>query len=413
VPRLISQLFESEIFIQIGTRHFQIPRDLFSSPGDSPNFFSLGFAVFFAAPNDVFPGLNHENLLRPPSILPPSVPNRSAEVFAELVQLLRGYPLHIRDEEHRQQLLRDCRYFHLRGLEQKLIPHQISFNLERNRSEIAIRLEDIRQSGVSFLPDPGPSSPSPSSGWVQYARPFADDTPRELILEISGETTKIDFKALRAEFIGQSNARISSLFQVIANKLNLPTTQPLGLVMISGGLGGKAVSPGNTGLSEDKVKIRIGEETAIVLDGEPYSGDKSEFGASVEVGWDSELAEVSAQTSPVDAPAPTASGATPTPSNAGITSPSIGGSFGGGVSRPGSTKPGVSFGNVGPSQKKRKRRGSLDEFGEWIVKRGLWRLRVQSKPDGASGMEIVLVAVKMDAISGEAGRNASRDFLGL
>ncbi|KAH0548383.1 hypothetical protein GP486_007962, partial [Trichoglossum hirsutum] len=235
VPRLISQLFESEIFIQIGNRHFQIPRDIFSSPGDSPNFFSLGFAVFFSSPSEVFPGLNREGLLRPPSILPPSVPNRSADVFAELLHMLRGYPLRIRDEEHRAALLRDCRYFHLRGLEQKLIPHHISFNFKRSRSEIVIRLEDIRQSGVSFLGDSSPADRSPSSGWVNYARPFVDETSYELILEVTGESTKIDFRSMRAEFIGQARARISSLFQVIANKMNLPVNQPLGLMMMSSG----------------------------------------------------------------------------------------------------------------------------------------------------------------------------------
>ena len=37
VPRLIDQLFGSEIFIQIGDRHFQIPKDIFSAAGNSPN----------------------------------------------------------------------------------------------------------------------------------------------------------------------------------------------------------------------------------------------------------------------------------------------------------------------------------------------------------------------------------------
>ena len=52
---MIDQLFESEIFIQIGERHFQIPKDIFSDPGNSPNFFSLGFAVFFSTSLPVSP----------------------------------------------------------------------------------------------------------------------------------------------------------------------------------------------------------------------------------------------------------------------------------------------------------------------------------------------------------------------
>ncbi|RQM07660.1 hypothetical protein DH86_00001685, partial [Scytalidium sp. 3C] len=54
LPRLISQLYEESIFISIGHRDFQIPREVFSDPGNSPNYFSLGFAVFFSTPTEVF-----------------------------------------------------------------------------------------------------------------------------------------------------------------------------------------------------------------------------------------------------------------------------------------------------------------------------------------------------------------------
>ena len=181
----MKQLFDSEIFIQIGDQNFQIPRTLFSSPGDSPNFFSLGFGAFFNSPEEVFPGLERSGLLRPPSITPPSVQNRSAHTFSELLHLLRGYPLHIQNNDHRAELLRDCRYFHLRGLEQKLIMHHISYNVERQKSEIIIRLEDIRQSGVSFVGDTSPSDRSPLCGWVNYMRPFVDESSHDLLTDIN------------------------------------------------------------------------------------------------------------------------------------------------------------------------------------------------------------------------------------
>lgn len=61
----------------------------------------------------------------------------------------------------------------------------------------------------------------------------------------------------------------------------------------------------------------------------------------------------------------------------------------------------------------------MDDFGEWIVKKGQWRLRVQprtepnprSMTNGDSGMEIILVAVKLNAVSGQRGRNITRDYL--
>lgn len=240
----MSQLFESEIFIQIGDRHFQIPRDIFSNPGDSPNFFTLGFGAFFASPSEVFPGLDRVGLLRPPAITPPSVPNRSAEVFAELVHLLRGYPLHIRNDEHRAELLRDCRYFHLRGLEQKIIPHDISVNPFNQRAEIALRLEDIRPSGVQVATNSITSLAM--GGLVMYARPYVDDKPFDLMLEIGGESTIISRAGQRADFIGQTKSRMASLVQIIGKKMNLPEAHVAGLPL----------------------NIRWGQEADLTIDGE-------------------------------------------------------------------------------------------------------------------------------------------------
>ena len=394
VQRLIKQLFDSEIFIQIGDQNFQIPRDLFSSPGDSPNFFSLGFAVFFNSPDEVFPGLDREGLLRPPSILPPSVQGRSASTFSDLLHLLRGYPLHIRNIEHRMELLRDCRYFHLRGLEQKLILHHISYNVQRQKSEIVIRLEDLRQSGVSFAGDVTPSDRSPLAGWVNYTRPFVDETSYELIVEISDESTKIDFRSMRADFHGQAKARITSLFQVVANKMNLPTNVPLGLMMSTGGVAAQPVSPGNTPLSEDRVRVLIERDAHVILDGEEHMMehhnidifDNFNNGTAGEGSIDIPGFASSAQ--------PT-SGWTPTDPSAMLTQ-----------SRSPSLK---------APPRKRKRRGSLDEFGEWVIRKGQWRLRVQPRPEQLDHheqrMEIVMHAVKLDAISGQRGRNALRGFL--
>lgn len=263
VPRLMSQLFESEIFIQIGDRHFQIPRDIFSSPGDSPNFFTLGFAVFFASPAEVFPGLDRTALLRPPSVPAPSVPNRSGDVFAELLHILRGYPLHIKNEEHRAQLLRDCRYFHLRGVEQKLIPHEISYDPQSSQSEIVLRLDDLRPSGVEVIKPGSPEAHARNpymrlspAGYVRYARPFVDDDAHGLILEIGDNSSTIYWKASRVDFHGLARARVLSLFQVIRNKLDLPLDIAPQL---------EANEPND---ALEGVKIYINESVDLTMDGE-------------------------------------------------------------------------------------------------------------------------------------------------
>ena len=289
VPRLIRQLLYSEIHINIGDTQFQISRDVFSAPGDSPNYFTLGFGAFFSSPTDTFPGLDKQGLLRPPSIHPPSLPNRSAEVFKELLHYLKGYPIDIRTETHRVTLLKEARYFHFKGLEQRLLPHEISYNTSRHSKEILLRLEDIRQSGISFVSDAVNNNLVDESsafagrtakdlnlagnnllaGTVRYSRPYVDDESYELVLEASDETTTLDLEEMRVAFSGQTKARVTSLLQVIVNKMNLPATQPLGLMLMTtgGGLAAQSASPSLSGLSDEHIRVRFDASTHIELDG--------------------------------------------------------------------------------------------------------------------------------------------------
>ena len=329
--------------------------------------------------------------MRPPAVQPQSVTMRSPEVFQDLVHLARGYPLTIRDANHRAELLGDCKYYGLKGLMHKVFVHRITYNPERSTSEIVMRLEDLHKSGVSFISDASPSDQSPLAGWVNYSRPFVDETSYEVIVEIGGQETKIDFRSMRADFYGDTKARISSLFQVVADKMNLPSNLPLGLMMSSGGASAAPASPANTPLSEDRVKIRIGPDAHIILDGQDHTMD--DFTLDHQHNLDVDLETQSGSSSSLATP--TMSSLWPNP-----------------ITRPPNARP--------PPAKKRRRRGSLDEFGEWIVRRGQWRLRVQprvdlspkSSKDGEnSRMEIILCAVKLDAVSGQKGRNMGREFL--
>lgn len=368
LPKLISQLNEESIFMSIGHREFQIPRDVLNDPANSPNYFSLGFALFFSQPNDLFPGLDREGLIRPPSILPPSVPNRNADTFAELLRLLRGYPVNIRDENHRQELLRDARYFHFKGIEQQLIPHAISFNPLRLIDEIILRLENVQKSGVSVPPA---EEVGDSGRHVNYARPYVDSKPAELILEIGETTTMLKFSAsgVKAEFFGRTKTRVAKLLEVVATKLSLPlTTQPLGVLMASGGASSQPPTPGHTPLSEDLVRVIFEAESSVTLDGEEYGEDLSNYSP------------------PEDIPTATT--------------------------------------DVEPARNPRKRRrtgdDSIEDAGgaipsegqEWAVKTGQFRLRIQESRSGKSALECVFVAVKIDAVSSERGRNKMRKFLG-
>ncbi|KAF5582667.1 Replication factor C subunit 3 [Fusarium pseudoanthophilum] len=314
LPKLISQLYEESIFISIGHREFQIPREIFNDPGNSPNYFSLGFAAFFSRPDDLFPGLDREGLIRPPSILPPSVPKRSADTFAELLHFLRGYPIRIRDEAHRQDLLSDARYFHFKGLEQRLIPHSLSYNQATRRDEIVLRLENIQKSGVSVFI----SNTDPLTGFVQYARPYVDEKPAELVLEIGGETTKLHFSGsnARAEFFRDTKARVAKLFELVSSKLNFH--QAIKTEHLSNH--GQLTNLGNALLKEDLVRIVLEPESAIILDGKDYLEDFINAAAS------------------------------------------------------------ESSANEYPRKRKRADGDSGDE--EWVVTTGQWRLRIQNSPNG-------------------------------
>jgi hypothetical protein len=435
VPRLTKQLFNTDIFIRIGGRPFQIPRDLFSAPGDSPNYFSLGFAQFFSTPSEVFPGLDRNSLLRPPSISPPSAPNKNSETFAELIRILQGYDVEIRSDEHRSQLLRDARYFHLKGLEQRLIPCEISFNLRRQQSEILIRLEDIRQSGISFSADKVPNdsesnslssahsthgaspsaskaaSPAPSltslgsaakSGYVSYARPYTDDHARTniLVLEVSAKessTLYLPFSApqssssspilnLRATFHNSTLARITSLFSVIASKMGLPATQPLGLMYLQTGSGVAAqpVSPANSGMSERRVRVRLDTDCAFEIDGAPAEIGVDESSSRIGIRRSSE-----AQRRVIQLQDRRES------YHSQLDSEWLWGGakadFDHGVLRADEEAAEV----------------------EWIVKRAHWRLRVEPvEYEGERRMQVVLCGVKIEAFSVERRRNVERGFLG-
>jgi hypothetical protein len=357
--------------------------------------------------------------------------------------------LHIRNEDHRAELLRDCRYFHLRGLEQKVIAHQISYNLQREKHEIALRLEDVKPSGVSFTRDEDATETNQTGGWVYYARPFVDESSYEMVIEIGSECTTLDLDEMRADFHNLTKARISSLFQVVANKMNLPTNAPLGLMVLSGSGGepSSAASPGHTPLSEDRVKVRFEAATAITLDGQNY-----------EIDFDSPIGRLMAH-------GPTATGSTSEGSSAEdsdedsdedeeMTSSDQPTSRGGTSRNPttaarqrqrvqaSSSSSSALQQRVAPIQtavpgrmqsKKRKRRpaptgqihtrqevgiesGKGVDIGNnrWLIKKALWRLRVQPNPQDSirGGLEIVFIGVKIDAWTGERSRNSTRKWLG-
>ena len=289
------------------------------------------------------------------------------------MKMLQGYDVEIRSDVHRSQLLRDARYFHLKGLEQRLIPHQISYNLRRQQSEILIKLEDIRQSGVSFTPE-STSSISysiPGPGFVSYARPYTDDasTTNALVLETSSlEATILHLPQFTSPYSGSREIeahvtfhadtlrRMTSLLSVVASKMGLPSTQPLGLLhmQMQTGAGTQPITPANSGISGPRVRVHLGEDSALEVDGVHAELGVNDEGF-VDVKKGSEWVYASS------------------------------------------------------------REGKADW--DWVVRRAHWLIRIETAAtsvngDGEMKVQAVLHGVKIAAFTCERHRNASRGFLG-
>lgn len=222
LPRLINQLATSEIFMRIGTHSFKIPRNIFSNPGDTPNFFTVGFVGFFGSGIEM---PKHIKFIRPPPMAPPTVPNRSCELFADLLKVLRGGPVEVRSREHRALLLKECRYYRFRNLEQRLIEHSIDFNRLHDCEEITINLEDMKFDNLFSL-----RPIATGSEVLFYKRPFVDKDPRELIIQITGQEQVQIYQekdlTWKAKFFDKPEKKLSKLWDVLTTRLSI--LAPLG-----------------------------------------------------------------------------------------------------------------------------------------------------------------------------------------
>jgi hypothetical protein len=147
----------------------------------------------------------------------------------------------------------------LRGLEQRLISHQITTNPFSQRSEIVIRLEDVRPSGIQFA-----YNTSETGGNVTYARPFVDEKAADLVVEIGDESSLIDGGNMRANFLGLAKQRFAGLLQAIAKKMKLPDSHPP--------------------LGQGPIKIHIDRETDLTVDGQQDSQYLALLGHKADIG---------------------------------------------------------------------------------------------------------------------------------
>lgn len=140
-------------------------------------------------------------------------------MFADILHLARGYPLAIRDREHRAQIVRDCRYFNLRGLEQKVVACDVGWNPVRRRGEITIGVEDVVLRGVAVA-DANSDAAATAAGaaYVTYARPFTKDDRNDLIVQ--AEECVMDRQG-GIEFLGSTKEAMAKLFKAVGPGLEV------------------------------------------------------------------------------------------------------------------------------------------------------------------------------------------------
>ncbi|CAI7201661.1 CFC_collapsed_G0009990.mRNA.1.CDS.1 [Saccharomyces cerevisiae] len=215
--------------------------------GDSPNYFEIYAATVYI---DVEELIISKKLLRPPPHSAPYIP-RSSEYFKDLLTLLGGASIDL-DDNKRNALIKECRYYRLLNLEQRLIKSHISYNPITRKEEICLLLEDLSKKGITF-PASSAFSTSPyfeddfcsinecdslsktreqpankkikldmtekyNDSWnmLCYKRPFLDKHPRELIFQINSTDCTIilnkESQSIHVDITGESAYKFEALF---------------------------------------------------------------------------------------------------------------------------------------------------------------------------------------------------------
>lgn len=255
LPRLRSLLKETDYyFTNVGGQSFKVAKNLFRRKGDSPNYFEIYAATVYI---DVEELIISKKLLRPPPHSAPYIP-RSSEFFKDLLTLLGGASLNL-DDNKRDALIKECRYYRFLNLEQRLIKCSISYSPITRKEEICLLLKDLSKKGISFPATPACSaspfgeeicssevcdassetSEQPVSKKVKldttdandyawnvlcYKRPFLDNYARELVFQMDSTDSTLMFnkksKSIHLDITGESAQKFEALFG--NNLLNTP-----------------------------------------------------------------------------------------------------------------------------------------------------------------------------------------------
>ncbi|CAO3633159.1 unnamed protein product [Mucor hiemalis] len=174
----LKKMLQEYLYLNVGGRVFRLPWDLFQKDG-THNFFTGPLMHSFLSPHT-----NEENS-------PPIYIDRDPDIFADIVNHLRGYTIHIRDEMHRKNLLRDAQYYVFRQLGDKLLTAQqtVAGFGDGSNPEVLLLLQDIRV--ANMLPSKAmklDKSLSMEEDWsltqIHYKR-IVEGPPHALLVQVS------------------------------------------------------------------------------------------------------------------------------------------------------------------------------------------------------------------------------------
>ncbi|CCG23617.1 hypothetical protein CORT_0E00260 [Candida orthopsilosis Co 90-125] len=169
--KLQKLMTEQDIFASIGDQSFKIPKALLQNEGNCPNYFTMNSERLFF---DNVAVIERNNMLRPPPQRPPIVAGRSPRLFSDLLEYLRGNTLIIKNEEHRQLLQKEARYYRFLELEQRMVNHRVV------NDAIVIKLMDLSKKGMTNISPINRLTECP----MKYSRPYVDEPKRDLIFQI-------------------------------------------------------------------------------------------------------------------------------------------------------------------------------------------------------------------------------------
>ncbi|GME89289.1 unnamed protein product [Ambrosiozyma monospora] len=186
--KLKELVLKYDIFANIGGKCFRISKELLTSEGNYPNYFSFTFNSIMKEHDQV---KELQGLIRPPNVSP-YTSARSSALFQDLLDKLQGKSVIIRNDEHRRNLIEECRYYKFMALEQEFIKCKISVNPFTKDEEIVMNYRDVVTSKVSSISE---------SSIARYSRPYVDNNKfRALVLQIESSEVSLLIN-LKTDFV--------------------------------------------------------------------------------------------------------------------------------------------------------------------------------------------------------------------